>query len=316
MNPSDPFLVENSTFSSPQISPSNHLFACVKKSKTTGLKTYFYKDDENQEVIIASYMSKTSFLKKSKNLALKTLNKNANPNQIYTPMGEGLHAIVYARYNPNSLIVRKQFKMDYPAPFNPHRLKTLISLHVNKRFRELELDSSICLPFIIENKPNLLFMRKIFGVSLQEISLQSEGRMEVTKGQIMFFLKAISQLADEEELKIVHTDIHAGNILMTNDGKLVLIDFDECVSSIEKVRFRTILNSDYLEFPTEEDYLNGYDDQTPKYIQAPLDIEEEDFYLEEGIYESLKTESIKKFKNTFFKNGQSLFNDKDFFKDK
>ncbi len=284
------------------------LFINIRKSQATGLKTYFYLDQENNEIILASYMMKTSFTKKAKSLALKNQGNN-----IYTPMGEGLHAIVYARYNPNSLIVRKHFKMDYQNPFNPHRLRALMALHTNKKFQNLA--DSICVPFLIENKPKILFLKKILGVSLQEISLENDGKMKITKYQIMSLLNAIIQLADEVELKIVHTDIHAGNILMTNEGRLVLIDFDECVSHINKFQFRKMLNSEYIENPTDEDYLNGYDDEgTSKCVTIPMDVEEEEFYQTEEIYENLKEESLKKFRNIFLKNGESLFNDKEFSK--
>ena len=283
------------------------LFINIQKSQTTGLKTYFYCNQENNEIVIASYLMKTSFTKKAKILALKNQGNN-----IYTPMGEGLHAIVYARYNPNSLIVRKHFKTDYENPFNPHRLRALRNLNTSQKFQNLA--DSICVPFLIENKPKILFMKKILGVSLQEISLENDGKIRITKYQIMLLLKAIVKLADEEELKIVHTDIHAGNIMMTNEGKLVLIDFDECVSHIEKFPFKKMLNREYIKNPTDEDYLNGYDEETPKYVTIPMDVEEEEFYQTEGIYENLKEESIKKFQNVFWKNEESLFNDKEFSK--
>jgi len=266
------------------------LFIRIRKYQATGLKVYFYLDQDNKEVVLASYIMKALFTKKAKNLALKNQGNN-----IYTPMGEGLHAIVYARFNPNSCIVRKHFKTDYQNPFNLYRLRALISLHTNKRFQNLA--GSICVPFLIENKPKILFMKKILGVSLQEISLENEGKMKITKDQIMSLLKAITQLADEEEFKIVHTDMHAGNILMTIEGKLVLIDFDECVSHIEKFQFRKVINSEYIENPTNEDYLNGYDeDGTPKYVTVPLVVEEEEFYQTDGVYENLKEESLKEWR--------------------
>ena len=282
------------------------MLAGVKKSKETGLKTYFYKDALNNEVIIASYIMKTPFMNKTKAKAV------ADQNLSHVPMGEGQHAIVFTRYNPNSVIVRKQFTSNYGDPLNPCRLNTLISLHTNQKFRELNLARFICLPFQVNIKPNCIHMKKVPGASLEELS-KSGQVIEITKHQVVSLLNAIIQLADQENLRIVHTDIHAGNIMRTDDLGLVLIDFDECISTVDKFIPRMLLNEAYIGSPNSDDYLNGYDDDgTPQFIPALMTCEEEDFYQAKGSYDYFRGKSIQKYKDLFLKNEKTLFNDQRF----
>lgn len=289
--------------------PQRNLLAWTKKSTSTGIKTYFYKDSDNNEVEITSYMMKTPYQKRNKNK--DKANNKLNP----VLMGEGQHAKVYIRYNPNSDIVKKQFISRYGDPLNPYRLSSLINLHTNRKFRQLNLARFICLPFQLAGKEEFIYMKKIPGPSLKELSIDEKGKQHmivVTKCQVISLLKAIIRLTDDEDLNIVHTDIHAGNILITKEGALVLIDFDECISTINKYTPRMVMNEEYIENPTNEDYLNGYNDKTSKLIPAAMTCEEEDFYQSQGSYNCFRDESIDKYKNIFVKNGRTLFDDEEF----
>ena len=88
--------------------------------------------------------------------------------------------------------------------------------------------------------------------------------------------------------------------MLTENGQLVLIDFDECTSVDSELPKLNMKNPDYIINPTEEDYLCGYDDETPEFIEdQSKTLDEEGFYLSKNLHDESFEKSIEKLKNMF-----------------
>lgn len=283
----------------------NKYFANVEK--TNQLKTYFYLDECNNKVEILSYVPKTHFEK------LKTAEDlhNNSPRKI----GQGNFGSVFLKNNINSKVVKKQITRLGTDIFNPCRLEFLKNLFISNDFRNAKVGDSflheyVCLPFQLQKYSDILYMRKIDGDSLEGIFKENK-TVELSKFQIMLLIHSIEMLANQ--FHMVHTDIHAGNVMLQPDGKLVLIDFDECVSDITCKKPKFILNHEYIENPSNDDYFNGYEDTIPKYIvDDNFNPDEESFYLSKDDFQSKFLSSIAKFKDMFIYEKQPLFNNKSF----
>jgi tRNA A-37 threonylcarbamoyl transferase component Bud32 len=275
-------------------SQPSKIYAGIKKSSST--KTYFFVDKDGNDVDLISHPRQTAYERTEKS------GNGSSPKSI----GKGNFGQIFTKYSSNATVVKKKLNRDNDA-FNKYRLKALKNLHLNSEFRRACAEN-ICIPFQIEKDPNVFYMKKLNGMSLEDVI--SKGKIELTKKQIMELHLIIKRLA--HEFHIVHTAIHAGNVMFSNE-KLVLIDFDDCISKTSLRKIRRIDNPKYIEEPDEEDYLSGYEKDTPPQIQAPyLDDDEQGFHVDNDLFEQELTSSLKKYEKIFEYDGRPLFESEEF----
>ncbi len=189
----------------------------------------------------------------------------------------------------------------------------------------------MCVPFLFDGSG--ILMKKVDGKSLEELWLNRSfpvnkeepvGRrpVELTKKAIIDLYKAMAIMSSKRSrYGIVHTDIHAGNIMLSQKEKLpltlVLIDFDECLK--RENRATLVSNPDYDEddwgsTEKKEIWKTQSSDNPAVYVtnRAFKNLRKEMFANFKRIFHSIVYEDKPLDKGLSLSKGLSIFNDHHF----